>query len=81
MANSEINRGPHSKRLMRSTVDLISARTCVTHELNLLFWILDVAYFRKKNEVITYALVGPVKNMMIQKHVPRHKLTNYTITE
>ena len=59
--NSQINRGPKSKGLMRSTVDLISGRiygiwTCVTSKSNLLFWRLEVAYFREKNELIFLCL-------------------------
>ena len=70
---------------MRSTVDLISERiygiyTFVTCELNLLFWRLDGVYFREKNELIFYALAGPVKKMAIRQHDLRHKfaeLHNY----
>ena len=45
---------------------------CVTSESNLLVWGLDVAYFREKNELIFYALAGPVKKMATPQHKPRH---------
>ena len=47
----------------------------MTSEPTLLFWRLDVAYFREEKELIFYDLAGPVKNMAIPQHRPRHKLT------
>ena len=78
--NSQINRGPQSKGLMRSTVDLISGRiygiwTCVTSESNLLYWRLEVAYFREKNELIFLCLCWSCTVDGDPATRPRHKLT------
>ena len=44
-------------------------------EWNLLFWRLDLAYFREKKDLRFDDLVGPVKKMVIPKHGPQNKLT------
>ena len=46
--------------------------TCVTSESNLLFWRLDVAYFREKKELTFHDLPGPVKKMAIPQQGQRH---------
>ena len=46
--------------------------TCVTSESSLLFWRLDVAYFREKKELTFYDPAGPVKEMAILQQGPRH---------
>ena len=43
-------------------------------EWNLLFWTLDLAYFREKG-LSFYELAGPVKKMVIPQHGPQNKLT------
>ena len=48
---------------------------------NLLFWRLDLAYFREKKDLCFDDLAGPVKKMAIPQHGPQNKLTNYTITD
>jgi len=52
--------------------------TCVTSESNLLFWRLDVAYFREKKELTFYDPAGPVKEMAILQQGPRHIRTQNT---
>ena len=44
-------------------------------EWNLLFWRLDLAYFRGKNDLSLDDLAGPVKKMAISQHGPQNKLT------
>ena len=48
---------------------------CVISESSLLFWRLDVAYFREKKELVFVVFAGPVREMAIPQHSPRHKLT------
>ena len=52
--------------------------TSVTSESNLLFWRLDVAYFREKKELTFYDPAGPVKKMAILQQGPRHMRTQNT---
>ena len=52
--------------------------TSVTSESNLLFWRLDVAYFREKKELTFYDPAGPVKEMAILQQGPRHMRTQNT---
>ena len=52
--------------------------TCVTSESSLLFWRLDVAYFREKKELTFYDPAGPVKEMAILQQGPRHIRTQNT---
>ena len=47
---------------------------CVICEWNLLFWRLDLAYFREKKDLSFDDLAGPVKKMEIQQHGPQNKL-------
>ena len=42
---------------------------------NLLFWRLDLAYFREKKDLSFDELAGPVKKMAISQHGPQSKLT------
>ena len=44
-------------------------------EWNLLFWRLDLAYFREKKDLSHDDLVGPMKKMAIPQHGPQNKLT------
>ena len=44
-------------------------------ELNLLFWRLDLAYFREKDDLGFDDLAGPVKKTAIPQHGPQNKLT------
>ena len=44
-------------------------------ECNLLFWRLDLAYFREKKDLTFDDLAGPVKKMAIPQHGPQNKLT------
>ena len=43
-------------------------------EWNLLFWRLDLAYFREKKDLSFDDLAGPVKQMAIPQHGPKNKL-------
>ena len=52
--------------------------TCVTSESSLLFWRLDVVYFREKKELTFYDPAGPVKEMAILQQGPRHIRTQNT---
>ena len=42
---------------------------------NLLFWRLDIAYFREKKDLSFDELAGPVKKMAISQHGQQSKLT------
>ena len=44
-------------------------------ERNLLFWRLDLAYFREKKDLTFDDLAGPVKKMAIPQHGLQNKLT------
>ena len=44
-------------------------------EWNLLFWRLDLAYFREKKDLSFDDLARPVKKMAIPQHGPKKKLT------
>ena len=46
---------------------------------NLLFWRLEVAYFREKKELIFDDLAGPVRKMAISQQGLRQKLTKLHI--
>ena len=49
---------------------------CVICEWNLLFWRLDLAYFReKKKDLSFYDLAVPMKKTAIPQHGPQNKLT------
>ena len=48
---------------------------CVICEWNLLFWRLDLAYFREKRDLSFDDLAGPGKKMTIPQHGPQNKLT------
>ena len=50
-------------------------------EWNLLFWRLDLAYFREKKDLSFDDLARPVKKMAIPQHGPKKKLTKYIITD
>ena len=52
--------------------------TSVPSESSLLFWRLDVAYFREKKELTFYDPAGPVKEMAILQQGPRHIRTQNT---
>ena len=48
---------------------------CVICEWNLLFWRLDLAYFREKRDLSFDDLTGPIKKTAIPQHGPQNKLT------
>ena len=48
-------------------------------ESNLLFWRLEVAYFREKKELIFDDLAGPVRKIAIPQQGLRQKLTKLHI--
>ena len=57
---------------------------CVICEWNLLFWRLDLAYFREKKDLSFDVLTGPIKKTAIPQHGPQNKLTklyNYLRTQ
>ena len=46
-------------------------------EWNLLFWRLDLAYFREEKDLSFDELAGPVKEMAIPQHGSQNKLTKF----
>ena len=48
---------------------------CVICEWNLLFWRLDLAYFREKKDLSFDDLASPIKKTAILQHGPQNKLT------
>ena len=60
-------------RFNQQKVDEI--KTCVICEWKLLFWRLELAYFREKKDLNFEELAAPVKKMSIPQKGPQNNLT------